>query len=92
MSIERCSEDCKSDEEINKFLNKANVAVYFTNYAQDLNSPGEPYKRVLEGLFSSVDSEFAKNHEIFMKKSTVLSNKGFVLPKKSKKNYHLMER
>ena len=34
LSIERCKEDCESDEEINKFLNKANVAVYFSNYAQ----------------------------------------------------------
>lgn len=92
LSIERCREDCKSDDEIDKFLNKANVAVYFTNYAQNLNSPGEAYVEVLEGLFSSVDSAFAKNHEIFMKKSTVESNKGFILPQKSKKNYHLMER
>lgn len=92
LSIERCKEDCLPDDEIDKFLNKANVAVYFTNYSQQLNSNQEPYKKVLEGLFSSVDSEFAKNHEIFMKKSSVESNKGFLLPRISNTNYHLMER
>ena len=34
LSIERCREDCKSEEDIDNFLNTANVAVYFTNFAQ----------------------------------------------------------
>ena len=92
LSIERCREDCKSEEDIDNFLNTANVAVYFTNFAQQLNSPGEPYEKVIEGLFSSVDSAFSKTNEIFMKKSSVKSNKGFIVPSVTQKNYHLMDR
>ena len=91
LSIERCKDDCEPDEEIDRILNKANVAVYFTNHAINLKNPKNPFTKTLAGLFTAVDSEFSKTHEIFMKTANVSSDNGLISRRTKNETYFLMD-
>ena len=91
ISIEKCLQDCESSEEIESFLNKANVAVYFVNYGLNLENFQEPYKKNLAGLFTSIDSDFSKSHEIFMKTATVQTDSGKIMKDFNYQNYTVMD-
>lgn len=68
LTIHRCqNRKCKSDKEIEDFLKRANVAVYFSDYGLSLDNRIQPFYPKLTGLFTSIDGEFSKNHELFMK-------------------------
>lgn len=91
ISIDRCNEDCQSDEKIDSFLKKANVAVYFVNYGLDLKNYKKPFKKHLMGLFTSIDAYFSKTNEIFMKRAKVVSHSGMMLKSKTEREYVLMD-
>lgn len=91
ISIEKCKNDCKSDKEINDFINKANVAVYFVNNGLDLKNFQKPFQRNLAGVFTAIDEDFSKSHEIFFKEASVATDSGMLLKKKKKDTYFLMD-
>lgn len=68
LTIHKCqNQKCKSEKEIDDFLKKANVAVYYSDFGLRLDNRSHPFYSTLTGLFTSIDSEFSKNHELFMK-------------------------
>lgn len=91
ITIEKCKLDCEDDHIINEFLKKSNVAVYFVNYGQNLGSYSHPFRQNLAGLFTGVDPQFSKTHEIFMKEASVTTDSGVAYPTVSQQSYFLMD-
>ena len=91
LSIERCKVDCKPDEQIELVLNGANVAVYFKNFDIFLTNQSHPYKQSIAGVFTSIDSDFTKTHEIYMKQANVSTDAGIVRKTQLNQSYTLMD-
>lgn len=91
ITIEKCKKNCEEDHIINDFLKKSNVAVYFVNNGQNLGSFSEPFKQNLAGLFTGLDPNFSKTHEIFMKEASVQTDSGIFFSNIKQQSYFLME-
>jgi hypothetical protein len=52
-------------------LAKSNVAVYFLDHSTNLGDKNEPIQCLVNGVFTNIDKEFTKNHEIYLKMVTI---------------------
>jgi hypothetical protein len=68
---------CKSDEQINKYLNGGNVAIFISDYSFDSNKFNKPYNTHIKNLHKSFSLKYFDNIFLDFKTVEIITDSGY---------------
>ena len=81
LTVQQCDpskKKCKTPETRKQFLKSSSVAVYFLDHSTNLGNKKNPIQSLVNGVFTNIDTEFTKYHEIYLKMVTIETDTGKV--------------
>ncbi|EAR93756.1 small GTP-binding domain protein (macronuclear) [Tetrahymena thermophila SB210] len=77
LTVQQCTQNCKSQDQMTKFLNNANFGIQLSDSYVDPTSKDNPYKVYSRDIFWSASPQLPKDVHIYLRNNYVYSDFGW---------------